>query len=469
MSLYLLDTFKFPAYGEITFECSENEYLWQVPAGITSISAVLIGGGGAGAAGGNQTQRAGGGGGGLRYINSMVVVPGETLRIKAGCGGTGQSLNPGPTGFGANNTYKLTEPGVDSYIASDNNANVPARTGIGDTIIVFAQGGGQTPAPTAANIAASWYVAFSANSTQATATESIQYEGGSGTTPGSYSFGTIGGGNGGDGGQGTGGNGGGMDGGGGGAAGWVNGTTGGSGGYFTGNNAASYVNPTDGAAGGGGGGGTSDTGGSFGAGGGGGTGMRWGIGPNGQDGNFNSDGSTAEQAIGQPGQGGSWGRDGKATGNDLISYAAYFGADPHPSNYPNGSDGNGLRGFVNSYDGIPEGEVPANEREGSGGYYGGGGGGAQSSGSGGGFSGFGGDGVVRIIYAARIKPSDYGQDPGPGQDQGITRLYPGDYDPSLTLAQNQAAGWPDETNLLTSFGYPNIPPAAGGTEDFFGP
>jgi len=68
-----------------------------VPAGVTKISAVLIGGGGAGgggsiggsggASGGPGGQ--GGGGGGLRYVNDFPVTPGQTLTVIVGAGGNG--------------------------------------------------------------------------------------------------------------------------------------------------------------------------------------------------------------------------------------------------------------------------------------------------------------------------------------------------------------------------------------------
>jgi hypothetical protein len=49
---------------------------WTVPAGVTSIAAVLIGPG--------SSQEYGGGGGGLRYINDLPVTPGETLEVYVG-------------------------------------------------------------------------------------------------------------------------------------------------------------------------------------------------------------------------------------------------------------------------------------------------------------------------------------------------------------------------------------------------
>jgi P2-related tail formation protein len=66
---------------------------WTVPAGVTSINAVLVGGGGGGRIF-SGTYHAGGGGGGLRTITNLPVTAGETLSIVVGAGGNGGS-NPG--------------------------------------------------------------------------------------------------------------------------------------------------------------------------------------------------------------------------------------------------------------------------------------------------------------------------------------------------------------------------------------
>lgn len=60
---------------------------WVVPAGVTSVSAVVIGGGGGGI--GNANGGCGGSGGDLRTFNNLAVTPGETLTITVGAGGTG--------------------------------------------------------------------------------------------------------------------------------------------------------------------------------------------------------------------------------------------------------------------------------------------------------------------------------------------------------------------------------------------
>ena len=57
---------------------------FTVPAGVTKISAVLIGGGGAGGGSGGGVGGNGGGGGGLVYINDYPVSPEQTLIVVVG-------------------------------------------------------------------------------------------------------------------------------------------------------------------------------------------------------------------------------------------------------------------------------------------------------------------------------------------------------------------------------------------------
>jgi len=451
MSLYLLDWFKFPTFGEVNFfKCSKDEYLWQVPIGVTSISAVLIGAGGAGAAGGNQTQSSGGGGGGLRWINGMPVVPGEILRIKVGCGGTGQF--PGifdATGqldaFSQGNGF-AGDDGVDCYIASDNNATTPGRTGIGDTIIVVA-GGGRGGRIRVAN-----------NTPQPGGI------GGTGSLLGSYSWGTVGGSNGGIGGTAYN-TGGAADGGGGGAAGWLSNPaapeydldytgqgepTGGYGGGNDGSGAGRHW-PSNGRQGGGGGGVFTGGGNSNCGGGGGGVGIVWGAGPNGLGGGQRR---VDNEDYNAPGQGGSWGADGKASGNvdDQFFYNAAntnnrvvsYDEDGTTTNTTPGfvdlfnhSLGNGIRGFNDSLADNVLDDFQGKVRLGGGGQFGGGGGGTDASGSEVSKSGPGGDGAVRIIFAARTK---------------LTRNYP-------------VGIITDNANLLTDYGYYDDaagPPARAG-------
>lgn len=57
---------------------------WQVPAGVTSFSAVGVGGGGGGVYG---FQGSGGGGGALAWVNDVPCTPGEIIKVFAGHGG----------------------------------------------------------------------------------------------------------------------------------------------------------------------------------------------------------------------------------------------------------------------------------------------------------------------------------------------------------------------------------------------
>lgn len=465
---YLVDPFKFPIIAEISFTCSTTEYQWQVPAGITSITAVVIGGGGGGGAGNNQAERPGGGGGGLRWINGMPVSPGETLLIGAGVGGTGGNSADLP-GTGAKRVL-WGRPGKDSYIASNNNSNVPQRTGIGGTIIVLAQGGGQD-----GYISDTVRLVNGSPETENTSitfanTVGVGTSGGQGSTRGSFAWGTIGGGNGGTGGRG-GGNGGGQDGGGGGAGGFTG--NGGNGGQDS-NNSSNTVRslPTDGSGGGGGGGMFGSGGGGNGSGGGGGTGVFWGIGPNGKHGGYGtSDGVTiVEQASDStvyalPGQAGSFGGDGRATGCQVDLFSNL--QTNLVTNYTNDSTGNGTRGFNSSLD------VPITDYDrvrGNGGLYGGGGGGADGGNTAQPRAGDGGCGHVRILFVARndFIVREYG-----GGRTTQTRTIGGqtvtinfyDFDPTLPIS-SQLTNWPawvryaggqNYYNLLTNWAV-DVPP-----------
>lgn len=494
MSIYLLDWFKFPTIGEVSFACSSTEYLWEVPVGVTSITAVCIGGGGGGHAGNNQKQGAGGGGGGLRWINYMPVVPGEILRVKAGLGGTGC-----PTSVLASSGRLIAwgRPGQDSYIASDNNASVPGRTGIGGTIIVRAQGGGQDfyvndqirIIPPGNPGAGGFVDERTAGNADADRTESVGRAGGTGSTLGSFTWGTIGGGNGGDGGGG-GGVGGGQDGGGGGAGGWFG--SGGRGGQATNDES---LPPTDGTGGAGGGGMFGGGGGASASGGGGGTGVFWGVGPNGVNGYYFWNGATIVKVVqdvapsktvnqsGFGGQGGSFGKDGRATGAEVIldtNYAvsgSFFGDPLINTNYFNESEGNGGRGYSGSVDN----EFSTPVVIPNGGEYGGGGGGAQTAGGDNDtpIAGDGGCGHVRILFVARSQ--NIIREYGFGRTTQVRNLNGGnvtvkfyDYNPNLTLTQNRTAGWPawyqvgsgEYYNILVNWavdvpGREALPPAVG--------
>lgn len=195
---------------------SSGSYSFTVPTGVTRISAVLVGGGGGGIVTGSGG--AGGGGGGLRYINELVVTPGEILTVEVGAGGTtGQTVAE----------------------ASDGGLSRIRR---GASTLIVANGGIK---PTA------------------------QLEAGSGGT-GSIVGGNIGGGNGGNGGAGAL-----AVGGGGGGAGGYTGNGGNGGTSITSSTGGAGQNGSGGGGGGGGAGGSGDTGG-----GGGGVGLL-GLGSNG--------------------------------------------------------------------------------------------------------------------------------------------------------------------------------------------
>jgi len=70
--------------GEAVFT-SAGTYSWTAPAGITSISVVLVGGGGSGFAG--NPDNGGGGGGGLTWTNDVPVVPGTSYAVVVGAAG----------------------------------------------------------------------------------------------------------------------------------------------------------------------------------------------------------------------------------------------------------------------------------------------------------------------------------------------------------------------------------------------
>ena len=65
-----------------------GSYTWICPAGVTSVSVLVIGAGGGGA-----TQSAGGGGGGgaLAYANNYSVTPGNSYAVQVGTGGSSNS------------------------------------------------------------------------------------------------------------------------------------------------------------------------------------------------------------------------------------------------------------------------------------------------------------------------------------------------------------------------------------------
>ena len=93
------------AFGAATTVSSQAQFTtvgtssWTVPAGVNTVSAVVIaGGGGGGGSDGFRTEGNSGGGGGGTGYGQFVVIPGETLTITVGAGGTSSSGGNGTTG-----------------------------------------------------------------------------------------------------------------------------------------------------------------------------------------------------------------------------------------------------------------------------------------------------------------------------------------------------------------------------------
>jgi hypothetical protein len=99
---------------------------WTVPSGVKSVSAVLVGGGGGGAGsrGDRGEGNTGGAGGGLAY-GSFVVIPGETLTINVGSGGSpGGSDSDG----GSGGTSSIVRGGTTLMSASGGSGGVSRST-----------------------------------------------------------------------------------------------------------------------------------------------------------------------------------------------------------------------------------------------------------------------------------------------------------------------------------------------------
>lgn len=91
-------------------------FSWSVPSAVYRVWVTVVGGGGGGGAGAyspwNQTYPYGGGGGGrggTGYRRPIDVIPGSTLSIRVGSGGTGAT---GSSGFAGNSG----SPGGNSYV-----------------------------------------------------------------------------------------------------------------------------------------------------------------------------------------------------------------------------------------------------------------------------------------------------------------------------------------------------------------
>lgn len=79
-------------YTVVTFT-SAGICAWEVPAGVTSVEALVVGGGGAGSAGiGNYYWPAGGGGGAVVTNSNLTTTPGNQLLVNVGAGGAAPSV-----------------------------------------------------------------------------------------------------------------------------------------------------------------------------------------------------------------------------------------------------------------------------------------------------------------------------------------------------------------------------------------
>ena len=101
---------------------NHTTYSWTVPAGVTSVSIVVIASGASGGAGGGGAARgSGGGGGGVSYRNGLSVTPGEVLTISVGRGGPGAMVPsdpPNQTANGSSGLYARVERGSTTLVTA---------------------------------------------------------------------------------------------------------------------------------------------------------------------------------------------------------------------------------------------------------------------------------------------------------------------------------------------------------------
>ena len=144
-SVTINDTSTTPAAGpaQWRFHRTVGSITWTVPAGRTSIIAIVIAGG---AGGRSQTGGGGGGGaGGVQYIDPVAVTPGQVLTLTVGAGG-GSNTNGSQssmTGTGVNIVAGGGTTGIAS--TSSNGGNMGSGNfggGIGGTGAPNAGGGG---------------------------------------------------------------------------------------------------------------------------------------------------------------------------------------------------------------------------------------------------------------------------------------------------------------------------------------
>lgn len=90
---------------------------WTVPAGVTSISFMIVGGGGGGGGYFANTGRGGGGGGGSAFRNNVAVTPGQVISFTIGEGGA-QGLS-GRNGGNGGTTSCLSATASGGLAATD--------------------------------------------------------------------------------------------------------------------------------------------------------------------------------------------------------------------------------------------------------------------------------------------------------------------------------------------------------------
>jgi len=73
---------------------------WQAPAGVTSVSYLVVGGGGGGGG-----KRGGGGGGGGLLTGTLSVTPGNSYTVTVGAGGVGDPGDGNPGSSGSNSVF----------------------------------------------------------------------------------------------------------------------------------------------------------------------------------------------------------------------------------------------------------------------------------------------------------------------------------------------------------------------------
>ena len=146
-----------------TIEQNTEIYQWKCPAGVTSVSVLMIAGGGAG----GLRYGAGGGGGALAYGNNIPVIPGQIYYVGVGLGGMnvntqdintqysfgGDSyfINPvilnasgGKAGTAGNSGTSGGGGGAGGYSGAGGNGGA-ANTGTSTIALKFAGGAGGVP------------------------------------------------------------------------------------------------------------------------------------------------------------------------------------------------------------------------------------------------------------------------------------------------------------------------------------